>query len=84
MKINHNSTTGGETTVQIWDSSRPSVLTLEALISKLKFPFTAPYVSYKSSSEKLLKYQLIVSCVIMPLILINNLFYKALISLGEF
>ena len=51
-------------------------------MSKLKFSFTAPYVSYKSSSEKL--YQLITSCVIMSLILTNNLFYKALISLGEF
>ena len=50
----------------------------------MKFSFTAPYVSYKSSSEKLLKYQIIVSCVIMSLILTNNLFYKALISLGEF
>ena len=42
------------------------------------------YLSYKSSSEKLLKYQLIISCVIMSLILITNLFYKALISQGEF
>ena len=42
------------------------------------------YVSYKSSSKKLLKYQLIVSCVIIFLILITNLFYRALISQGEF
>ena len=42
------------------------------------------YLSYKSSSEKLLKYQLIISCVIMSLILTTNSFYKALISLGEF
>ena len=41
------------------------------------------YVSYKSTSDKLLKYQLIVSCVIMSLILITNLFYKSLISRGE-
>ena len=31
------------------------------------------YVSYKSSNEKLLKYPLIVSCVIIALILITNL-----------
>ena len=31
------------------------------------------YVSYKSSNKKLLKYQLIVSCVIISLILITNL-----------
>ena len=42
------------------------------------------YVSYKSSSKKLLKYQLIVSCVIIFLILITNLFYRALISQAEF
>ena len=42
------------------------------------------YVSYKSSSKKLLKYQLIVSCVIIFLILITNLFHRALISQAEF
>ena len=31
------------------------------------------YLSYKNSNEKLLKYQLIVSCVIITLILITNL-----------
>ena len=31
------------------------------------------YVSYKTSKEKLLKYQLIESCVIIALILISNL-----------
>ena len=31
------------------------------------------YVSYKSSNKKLLKYQLIVACVIISLILITNL-----------
>ena len=34
------------------------------------------YVSYKSSSEKLLKYQIIVSCVIMSLILITICFIE--------
>ena len=42
------------------------------------------YVSYKSSSKKLLKYELIVSCVIIFLILITNLFHRALISQAEF
>ena len=48
-------------------------LTLQALISKFKFPFAVLYVFYKSSNEKLLKYQLIVSCVIIALILTTNL-----------
>ena len=42
------------------------------------------YISYKSSNEKLLKYQLIMSCVIISLTLITNLFHKTLISQGEF
>ena len=48
-------------------------LTLEALISKFNSHLLSLYVFYKSSNEKLLKYQLIVSCVIIALILITNL-----------
>ena len=51
---------------------------------KIQIPICCPYVSRKSSSEKFLKYELIVSCVIISLILIINLCYKAWISQGEF
>ena len=37
------------------------------------------YVVNRSSGENLLKYQLDLSCVIMSLILMTTLFYKALI-----
>ena len=36
-------------------------------------------ICYKSSGEKLIKYQANSSCVIMSVILMTNLFYKALI-----
>ena len=48
---------------------------------KIQIPICCPCTFPRS--EKLLKYQLIVSCVIISLILITNLFCKALISLGE-
>ena len=41
------------------------------------------FISYRSSGEKLIKYQANSSCVIMSVILITTLFYKALISQGE-
>ena len=41
------------------------------------------FISYRSSGEKLIKYQANSSCVIMSLILMTPLFYKALISRGE-
>ena len=41
------------------------------------------YISYRSSGEKLLKYQLNSSCVIKSLILMTTLFYKALVLQGE-
>ena len=41
------------------------------------------YVFSGSSGENLLKYQLDASCVIMSLILMNTLFYKAVILQGE-
>ena len=46
--------------------------------TKIQIPISvlSLYVSYKSSSEKLLKYQIIVSCVIMSLILITICFIE--------
>ena len=41
------------------------------------------FISYRSSGEKLIRYQGNSSCVIMSVILITTLFYKALISQGE-
>ena len=43
------------------------------LYKNSNFHLLSLHLSYKSSNEKLLKYQLIVSCVIMSLILITNL-----------
>ena len=40
-------------------------------------------ISYRSSGEKLIKYQANSSCVIMFVILITTLFYKALKLQGE-
>ena len=41
------------------------------------------FISCRSSGEKLIKCQAICSCVIMSLILMTTLFYKALILQGE-
>ena len=41
------------------------------------------FIFYRSSGEKLIKYQATSSCVIMSVILITTLFYKALILQGE-
>ena len=41
------------------------------------------FVSYRSNGEKLIKYQVNSSCVIMFVILITTLFYRALILQGE-
>ena len=41
------------------------------------------FLSYRSSGEKLIKYQANSSCVIMSVILMTTLFYKALILPGE-
>ena len=41
------------------------------------------FISYKSSREKLIKYQANSSYVIMSVILMTTLFYKALILQGE-
>ena len=51
--------------------------------SNFAFSFLPLYVSYKSGSEKFLKYQLLVSSVIMSVIPMTSLFYKALILQGE-
>ena len=40
-------------------------------------------IFYKSSVEKLIKYQADSSCVIMSVFLMTTLFYKALILQGE-
>ena len=41
------------------------------------------FISYRSSGEKLIKYQANSSCVIMSVILTTTLFYKSLILHGE-
>ena len=41
------------------------------------------FIFYRSSGEKLIKYQATSFCVIMSVILITTLFYKALILQGE-
>ena len=41
------------------------------------------FISYRSSGEKLIKYQANSSCVIMSVILMTTLFYKALILQRE-
>ena len=41
------------------------------------------FVSHRSNGEKLIKYQVNSSCVIMFVILMTTLFYKALILQGE-
>ena len=41
------------------------------------------FISHRSSGKKLTKYQANSSCVIMSLILMTTLFYKALILQGE-
>ena len=55
---------------------RVVALTLETLRSKL-------FISYRSSGEKLIKYQENSTYVIMSVILKTTLFYKALILHGE-
>ena len=56
------------------------VLTLR---SKFEFSFVPVFVSYRSSGEKLIKYQVNSFCMIMSVILMTTLFYKALILQGE-
>ena len=58
-------------------------LTLKTLRSKFEFSFVALFISYRSSGEKLIKYQENSSCVIMSVILTTTLFYKALTLQGE-
>ena len=41
------------------------------------------FISYRTSGEKLIKYQANSSCMIMSVILMTTLFYKALILQGE-
>ena len=46
-------------------------------------PLLPLFIFYRSSGEKLIKYQATSSCVIMSVILMTTLFYKALILQGE-
>ena len=47
-------------------------------------PLVLPlFISYRSSWEKLIKYQANSSCVIISLILMTTVFYKAVIFQGE-
>ena len=41
------------------------------------------FISYRSSEEKVIKYQANSSCVIMSVIVMTTLFYKVLILKGE-
>ena len=52
----------------------------DPLLNPLVLPLV---ISYRSSGEKIIKYQANSSCVIMSLILMTTLFYKALILQGE-
>ena len=49
----------------------------------LNFHLFPLFISYINSGEKLIKYQASSSCVIMFVILMTTLFYKALILQGE-
>ena len=62
-------------------SGRYSQLYLNPLNPKIKI--VAPIMSYRSSGEKLIKYQANSSCVIVSVILMTTLFYKKLILQGE-
>ena len=58
------------------ENSRSQIIFRTVIFQKLLLgapDLLSLYVSYKSSNEKLLKYQLIVSCAIIALILITNL-----------
>ena len=46
-------------------------------------PFLPLFISYRISGEKLIKYQANSSCVIMAVILMTTLSYKALTLQGE-
>ena len=52
-------------------------------MSKIKSSLLSVYASHRGSEEKLSKYQLNSSCVIISLILVTTLFYKPVILQGE-
>ena len=67
-------------------SWKPTPLTPWTLRSKFEFSVAQLlplFISYSRSGEKLIKYQSNSSCVIMSVILMTTLFYKALILQGE-
>ena len=65
------------------DRSNTSHLTLLTLRSKLNSHLLPLFIYHRSSGEKLIKYQSDTSCVIMSVILMTTLFYKALILQWE-
>ena len=50
---------------------------------KLKFSFVTLFIYHRSSGDKLIKYQANTSCVILSLIFMTTLLYKALLLQGE-
>ena len=54
-------------------------LTFKPLDQDLNSRLLLLFISYRSSGEKLIRYQANSSCVIMSVILMTTLFYKALI-----
>ena len=69
----------------VWDlklKKKSEVLLVKWLQQNLNSHLLPLFISYRSSGEKLIKYQAI-SCVIMSVILMTTLFYKALILQGE-
>ena len=69
----------------IWVCDRAQKELTDAFYSfiTLRSHFLPLFISYRSSGEKLIKYQANSSCVIVSVILMTSLFYKALISQGE-
>ena len=61
----------------------PNKINIRKLLSKFEFSFVTPIQSYRSSGEKLIKYQANSSCVITSVILMTTLFYKALVCQRE-
>ena len=58
-------------------------LTFKPEDQNFNFHLLPLFISYRSSGKRLIKYQANLSCVIMSVILMTTLFYKALILLGE-
>ena len=63
-------------TIQAFSLSKPQDQNLNSRL-------LPQFISYRSSGEKLIKYQANSSCVIISVILMITVFYKALILQGE-